>query len=239
MFFKLIEFIKNYNNIPKPLINLIGSKKKTVAIVGNSEILKDREYGKIIDDHDFIIRFNRSPIINYEKIVGSKTHLRVCGQRVFENREYPVPGLEYYGDRANYIKKLKNSNILVYHNNNDESLYNSNIKNYTSETNNILYFHLKYEKYLKFKITSHLNISKRIKIYKLNKIFTSGMITLATLVLNNFKPSVFGFSLNKRSSFYTSYWQKGGEIKKPVHELNIENELLEMFIKKKKIKYFD
>ena len=64
------------------------------------------------------------------------------------------------------------------------------------------------------------------------------MTVLSMLILKKLKPSVFGFSLNKKSSFYKSYWQKGGEIKNPVHDLNLENEILNNFIKERKIDYY-
>ena len=51
------------------------------------------------------------------------------------------------------------------------------------------------------------------------------MIILSMLINKGIKPSIFGFSLNKDSSFYSSYWQKGGEIKNPVHDLNLENKI--------------
>ncbi len=234
---KILNFIKENRNIPYPITDSFNCNKR-IAVVGNSEILKDKEYGKIIDDNDFIIRFNRSPTAGFEKFVGTKTNLRVCGQGVFENQSYNVPGLEYLGEQANYIKNLKNSNILVLHNCNDESQYRSNLGKYTSDTNSVFLFNLKYERDIKLKIISHLNFFKRFQIYRQNKQFTSGMIVLSMLILKKLKPSVFGFSLNKKSSFYKSYWQKGGEIKNPVHDLNLENEILNNFIKERKIDYY-
>ena len=238
MLVKIYNLIKNYLSIPKTIVSLIVSNKKKVAVIGNSEILSKKKYGKIIDKHDFVIRFNRSPVLRYKKIVGSKTHLRVCGEGVFENKEYKVIGLEYLGEKKNYIKNLKNSNILVLHNK-EEKYYSSNIKKYTSETNKIFYFNLKYERFLKFKIFSHLTFFRRIKLFKSSTQFTSGMMIISILILNNIKPSIFGFSLKKKSSFYKSYWQKGAEIKKPVHDLELENKLLKKFITLKKITYYN
>ena len=52
------------------------------AIVGNSSILLDQEYGKFIDEHDIVIRFNRAKTKNFEKYAGSKTNLRFCNSQI-------------------------------------------------------------------------------------------------------------------------------------------------------------
>ena len=130
----ILNFFKEYKNIPFPFTKNLNNKN--IAIVGNSEELKKRNYGKTIDDFEFVIRFNRSPVDGFESYVGSKTSLRVCGQGVFENQIYEVPGLEYIDERANFIKNLKNSNILVLHNN-KENYYRSNLTKYTSESNRV------------------------------------------------------------------------------------------------------
>ena len=36
---------------------LLDLKDKKIAVVGSSGILLDKEYGKEIDDHDYIVRF--------------------------------------------------------------------------------------------------------------------------------------------------------------------------------------
>ena len=46
---------------------------KTIAIVGNSPVLLEREYGEEIDFHDVVIRFNNFVINGYEKHTGVKT----------------------------------------------------------------------------------------------------------------------------------------------------------------------
>ena len=44
-----------------------------IAIVGNSPILLEKEYGNEIDSHDIVIRFNNYKTEGYEKHCGSKT----------------------------------------------------------------------------------------------------------------------------------------------------------------------
>ena len=42
-----------------------------IAIVGNGQLLKN--YGKQINKHDLVIRFNKAKTEGYEKLVGTKT----------------------------------------------------------------------------------------------------------------------------------------------------------------------
>lgn len=233
---KIYKLILKNINFSNPLDRII-SKNLKIAVVGNSEILKNNKFGNLIDNHDFIIRFNRAPTSNFEEYVGSRTDLRVCGEGVFTNTEYKVKGLEFLGEEANFIKKLKNSKILLLHNN-KQAFFKDNYKNYTSDTNEIFYFNLTYENILKFKIASSFNLIKKISYLKKEKQFTSGMIIICLLLLKKINFSLFGFSTNKTDKLYTSYWQNGGFIENPVHNLNFENKLINIFIKKKKIKYF-
>lgn len=233
---KIYKLILKNINFSNPLDKIINNNLK-IAVVGNSEIIKNNKFGDLIDSHDFIIRFNRAPTSNFEEYVGSRTDLRVCGEGVFTNTEYKVKGLEFLGEEANFIKKLKNSKILLLHNN-KQTFFKDNYKNYTSDKNEIFYFNLTDENILKFKIASSFNLIKKISYLKKEKQFTSGMIIICLLLLKKIDFSLFGFSTNKTDKLYTSYWQNGGFIENPVHNLNFENKLMNTFIKKKKIRYF-
>jgi len=63
------------------LFNLSSDSK--VCLVGNSGLMKTKEWGKEIDKYDIIIRFNHAPTIGYEKYVGSKTTLRLVNGHCF------------------------------------------------------------------------------------------------------------------------------------------------------------
>jgi len=69
---KIINFFKNIYNFSNPLDNFDLQKK--IAVIGNSELIKKKKFGDLIDQHDFIIRFNRAPVSSYEKFVGKKTN---------------------------------------------------------------------------------------------------------------------------------------------------------------------
>ena len=50
----------------------------TCAVVGsNGNIENNKNYGKDIDNHDVVIRFNDAPTVGYESVVGAKTTIRI------------------------------------------------------------------------------------------------------------------------------------------------------------------
>ncbi|KAH8499577.1 hypothetical protein H0E87_031328 [Populus deltoides] len=70
---------------------LVVSERRygSCAVVGNSGILMQKEYGELIDGHDVVIRLNNARTERYERNVGVKTNisfvnsniLHLCGRR--------------------------------------------------------------------------------------------------------------------------------------------------------------
>jgi len=70
---------------------LVGSERRygSCAVVGNSGILMQKEYGELIDRHEVVIRLNNARTERYERNVGAKTNisfvnsniLHLCGRR--------------------------------------------------------------------------------------------------------------------------------------------------------------
>ena len=93
--------------------------KDKVAIVGSSSSLLNQNLGELIDGFDEVVRFNRAPTDGWENNVGSKTTLRVANNHVFANVKHNVGGDENCedwkpeGQPQNFIKELKNQNILL------------------------------------------------------------------------------------------------------------------------------
>lgn len=73
-------------------------ENKKVAIVGNAQSLFDRKYGKEIDKHDFIIRFNKGFITKPES-QGTKTSFLILATHL-KNRQIKSYKAEYTADRC-------------------------------------------------------------------------------------------------------------------------------------------
>lgn len=114
-----------YKIVPeKNPLKYLEDKDYKVAVIGSSPVLLNNKYGKFIDSHDIIIRFNYVPTKKYEEFVGSKTSIRIMGR-------YWLPTDELYNNeivihRYNsslYLKKdyknlnlLKKYNVISFHN---------------------------------------------------------------------------------------------------------------------------
>ena len=61
----------------------LNFKNKSVAVVGSSGNLLNKEAGEEIDSHDIVIRFNQARVEGYEKYVGSRTDIRILNTHTF------------------------------------------------------------------------------------------------------------------------------------------------------------
>jgi len=101
-------------------------------IVGSSSIVLNKEYGSEIDNFQEVIRFNRAPVKNFEKYVGSKTTFRIINNNVFLNQ----PGFEKENLHETFFaKNLKDNNIGVI-----SPRYISRKKKNLNSTNNNYFF---------------------------------------------------------------------------------------------------
>ncbi|KAA0033411.1 beta-1,6-galactosyltransferase GALT29A [Cucumis melo var. makuwa] len=78
---KLVRLIKH----PLDKHNgLVGSDQRypSCAVVGNSGILLNSDYGRLIDSHDVVIRLNNAKTDNYENKVGSKTNISFINSNI-------------------------------------------------------------------------------------------------------------------------------------------------------------
>lgn len=78
---KLNQIISRIKEMNKPRLNIKGNP--SIAVIGNSGILLDNEFGKEIDSHDLIIRCNLARVKGFEKHVGSKTSIRCIAGKSF------------------------------------------------------------------------------------------------------------------------------------------------------------
>ncbi|KAI4334252.1 hypothetical protein L6164_018963 [Bauhinia variegata] len=63
---------------------LVGSDERylSCAVVGNSGILLNKDYGELIDSHEVVIRLNNARVGNFEKKVGSKTSISFVNSNI-------------------------------------------------------------------------------------------------------------------------------------------------------------
>lgn len=62
---------------------MIDFTDKKVAVIGSSGHLLERDYAPLIDEHDYVIRFNQSRVVGFEKFVGNKTTHRIVNTHTF------------------------------------------------------------------------------------------------------------------------------------------------------------
>ncbi|KAI4373584.1 hypothetical protein MLD38_011697 [Melastoma candidum] len=62
----------------------LGSERKyeSCAVVGNSGILSEKEYGELIDGHELVIRLNNAMIGGFQRSVGSKTGISFVNSHI-------------------------------------------------------------------------------------------------------------------------------------------------------------
>uniref|UniRef100_A0A7N0TL49 Uncharacterized protein n=1 Tax=Kalanchoe fedtschenkoi TaxID=63787 RepID=A0A7N0TL49_KALFE len=59
-----------------------GKRYSSCAVVGNSGILLMKDYGDLIDGHEFVIRLNNANISSFERHVGSKTSVSFVNSNI-------------------------------------------------------------------------------------------------------------------------------------------------------------
>lgn len=88
-------------------VNINFDSDDKCAIVGNSGVLLENEYGSFIDSHDFVLRMNAAPIEGYQKYVGSKTTMRIVNGTLLKGRS-----VDQTNTQENWIRTLKNEKVL-------------------------------------------------------------------------------------------------------------------------------
>jgi hypothetical protein len=231
-----ISFNENFKFLPRNTDN--------IAIIGNSSSLKNNCHGKTIDKYQYVIRFNRAPTKNYEKFVGTKTNLRVVGTAEFKNIPYDLKNFKTSNNPrkdnyVNYIKNLKNTNILVITDDKISHL-KKNKNKYSHHTNKIYFFNNELNNFIKFKIISRYNIFKKIYYYYYCPALSSGILMTSLLILLKNKPTLFGFEIEKKDDIYNHYFANHhGKIDKPYHNYKLEGNILKKLIKEKLVNYIN
>ncbi|XP_009322593.1 PREDICTED: CMP-N-acetylneuraminate-poly-alpha-2,8-sialyltransferase [Pygoscelis adeliae] len=83
---------------------------KTCAVVGNSGILLDSGCGKEIDSHDFVIRCNLAPVVEFAADVGTKSDFITMNPSVVQRA---FGGFRNESDREKFVHRLSMLNDSV------------------------------------------------------------------------------------------------------------------------------
>nr|XP_041567339.1 CMP-N-acetylneuraminate-poly-alpha-2,8-sialyltransferase isoform X2 [Taeniopygia guttata] len=83
---------------------------KTCAVVGNSGILLNSGCGKEIDSHDFVIRCNLAPVVEYAADVGTKSDFITMNPSVVQRA---FGGFRNESDREKFVHRLSMLNDSV------------------------------------------------------------------------------------------------------------------------------
>ncbi len=213
----IIPYIKPFNL----LIN------KSVAIVGNSRSNLNDEYGKNIDNHDEIIRFNWAVTKNYEKYVGSKETIRISNIECHMGKQHiRQPNgliLDY-----NLYQKLKNINFIII---NPVKYWEINEMKLIAHQNNIdinnnNFYSIFYNAELFNKILKQLNIPYEFE-NSMNKLPQIGLGIVLIFCSLGYKPNLYGFDLSFCENNLGYYWTniKQTEIS-PWHDHTLEHNIL-------------
>ncbi|WJX50055.1 glycosyltransferase 29 [Trifolium repens] len=74
--------LDRYNKVNANAVDSGDKKYSSCAVVGNSGILLNRNYGSLIDAHEFVIRLNNARVDNYESKVGKKTSISFVNSNI-------------------------------------------------------------------------------------------------------------------------------------------------------------
>lgn len=181
------------------------------AVVGNSSIILNKEYGEYIDEHDVIIRFNTAKVDGFEKHVGSKTTIRFCNPHpilCLLNANHLKEHTQYFPDWDNtFLFNIKN-----------EKIFFKNV-NFFNETYQLF-------KIIQSRNNELLHIDKHL-LAECSTIAqgdpTMGLIGIVYSTKNFEKINCFGFSFYKEQNFH--YFEKTIPYKIP-HNKNLEEEYI-------------
>jgi len=115
--------------------SFISNIYNTCAVVGSSFDLLNSEYGKEIDRHDIVIRFNHAITRGYEEYVGSKTDYRINGKSDL----------------------FREKNEVIIHRYNKEEYIIGDILNYMSGRTNFYFFNFCFLNYMRDLIAERNN----------------------------------------------------------------------------------
>lgn len=109
---KLIDAIKSSKAFRSKELSFDGS----CSIVGNSGILLNSQFGNLIDQSDYVMRFNGAKTDSFVESVGQKTNIRILNCHYILN----IDSKSYYNHQKNrfpemdrfFLHSLKGENLI-------------------------------------------------------------------------------------------------------------------------------
>lgn len=206
---------------------------KSIAIVGNSKKLLNKKYGKSIDAHKNIIRFNYGITDTYEKHVGSRGNIRLGNIYALQGKPYPghVKGL--IKDYKMY-NKMQDDKIIIYNTNHltEKQLIGNARLNKIPKNKSLHSIIWKKDIFSSIASKYNINLQKNVQC-------GTGFILLITDL--GIVPNIYGFDLEISNDNLGYYWS--GSIKQkyrsPHHVISQEHYILKKMINTNKIKSFN
>ena len=212
---KLLKFLKPNINISEDL-----------AIVGSSKSILKKNFGKEIDTYQDVIRFNKSPVKNYEKFVGSKTTIRVVNNVVFEFYQSQDNSNQKDTGSINFLEKTKIITI------NSSKIIEEKKKNILINSNKYFFLEGKFFKFVcMFYFFYKLDIFRDLFMMLIKKKkFSVGFTTILLCIISGIKPTLFGFDVSEDMSLRSHYWESPEVVKlSERHDLNMEHTIINKF----------
>lgn len=192
----------------KRLLRRLQNKK--IIVVGNRPL--DKDFSKIVDSYDVVVRFNFSFIGNQDPKSGQKLSYlfinngltkHLLGRKYSKLREFvgdAVAGFNKWADnnknrmitRYSYVNQ-EEFNML------NNTFFLINGLHDVSENDKLLFFLILDQFKLKF---DRIKIQENIKE---NKHFSLGLVFINWLIFNNFKPDIIGFSKKADVNYHITY----------------------------------
>ena len=191
----------------------------SVAVVGSSGILLERDFGELIDSFDEIVRFNRAPVKEYERWVGSRTTIRLVNPHVLACMDI---GKAFSNQKADFVKDCRNCKIISLGPENEKLALNKHKKNIHESCD-----------LFKVKPVHAANCTKGST--------TIGLAFINLLIMSNITPHVFGFyglPGKKGKEGLSHYWETRPN-KSTHHNYGEERKVLKEFIKREKVVYYE
>jgi len=190
---------------------------QSVAVVGSSGHLLERDYASLIDSHDVVIRFNHARVKGYEGFVGNKTTHRVVNQHVFKGT---TPVDRFPKADKNFIPNLQNQNILLI-----RPFFDSSIYKKRSPNNPVV-------------ILSDENWNEYRKILGNSKDPSVGFIGVMVAVSSSTNVSVFGFDQTNKGILHKRHYWEEIQYHNNFHNYNPEKEIFKQLEELGKIKIY-